>query len=84
MHNPEYGQDNVAEDQCDNGPSDWNDQMGVYGYSQQEEADGDFGKHQGLESLDPFAVGILLELDELPCRQVELMSTETIMNLHDN
>ena len=55
---------------------DWN--------AKQEETDGYLGKHQGLKSLDPFAIRILHELNELPFRQIGFVSSEAIVDLDDD
>lgn len=52
--------------------------------SQQKKADGYFGEHQGLKSLNPFAVGVFHKLNILPMGEIDLVPSKTVVNLYDN
>lgn len=50
-------------------------------YAQEKEADGHFGPHQGRESLDPLAPGVLLEFAELMFGEILLVPSKSFVGL---
>ena len=51
--------------------------------SHEEEADGDFGPHEGRKGLDPFAVGVFAEFSELMGGEELLMAAEAIVGFDE-
>ena len=48
----------------------------------QENTNRDFSPHQSSESLDPFAIGIFAELEQLVLPKIELMAPEAVVKFY--
>ena len=84
MHNPQDGNDHIRQYQEDDCNFDWPDEYLGDRYTLEEEAYRDLGPHQGGKCLDPFAVGVFMDLDKMPLGEIVLWSPEAVVDLHVN
>ena len=84
LENPDESKDYVCDNQKYYGSLNRPNKIFLDRNTKQEKADGNLSKHQGLKSLDPFPIGVLHELDELPFRQIGLVSSKTIVYFNDD
>ena len=80
MHDDDGGTDCIREEQESDGPLEGSFEGFALRQTDEEEADGDFGPHEGCESLDPFAVSVFAELADFVVREELLVFAETVVD----
>ena len=81
LHDPYRGEDGIGEEQEGDGPLQCSPKSFDAGYPHEEKADGDFGPHEGSESLDPFAIGVFPKLLDLVRSEELFMAAKAIVCL---
>lgn len=79
LHDPHDGQDDVGEEEKGDGPVHGDLDLAGDGNTDEEEADGDFGPHEGEEGLDPFSIRVLLKFAEFVAGETGLAGAEAIV-----
>ena len=83
LHDPHDGQDEIGEEEEGDGPVHGNDDSFGVGDADEEEADGDFGPHEGEEGLDPFSIGVFLEFAEFVGGKTRFAGAEAIVDFEE-